>query len=123
MTKLTIFDHAVFVHAKWKHQLRQAIETGKSEWTVAEVEADDGCELGDWFEHLPLAKKNSAQFSHLSSLHSEFHQAASEVLALALSGRKEEAKEAISSGSRFTQVSTQLTLALTAWAKSDHEQD
>lgn len=123
MTKPTIFDHAVFVHAKWKHHLRQAIETGKSEWTVADVQTDDGCELGDWFEHLPPAKKTSAQFARLKSLHSDFHQAASEVLALALSGRKEEAQKAISSGSRFTKISTKLTLALTAWAKSDKEQN
>ncbi len=33
--------HAIAAHAKWKFYLRQAIETGKSKWTVAEVWPDD----------------------------------------------------------------------------------
>ena len=37
MTDPAIFNHAVFAHAKWKYRLRQAIETGKSDWTVDEV--------------------------------------------------------------------------------------
>ena len=122
MTKPTIFDHAVFTHAKWKRQLRQAIETGKSEWTVSEVQADDRCDLGEWLDHLPLSKKKSEHYSRLRSLHTNFHKAASEVLALALSGKKEEAQEAISFGSRFTDISSKLTLVLSEWAKSDTEQ-
>ena len=122
MTKPTIFEDAVFAHAQWKHRLRQAIETGKSEWTVPEVQADDGCEFGDWLKHVPPSEKTSGRYSHLRSLHSEFHKVASEVPALALSGKKDEAQVAMSTGSRFKEITTQLVLTLSKWAKSDTEQ-
>ena len=59
MTKLTIFDKAVFAHSQWKHRLREAIKTGESEWTVAEVRADDRCDFGEWLDQLPASKKSS----------------------------------------------------------------
>lgn len=122
MTKLTIFEHAIAAHAKWKYRLFQAINTGKSEWTVAGIRADDRCDFGDWLEHLPVAKRTAERYSRVKSLHTEFHKAASEVLALALSGKKEEAQVAVSLGSRFTVVSTNLTMALSEWSESDKEQ-
>ena len=45
--------HAIASHAKWKYRLRQAIDTGMSDWTVAEVRADDRCEFGEWLRDLP----------------------------------------------------------------------
>ena len=92
MTKLTIFDKAIAAHAKWKYRLFQAINTGESDWTVAEIRADDCCDFGDWLKHLPVAKRTSERYARVKSLHTEFHQAASEVLALALAGKKEEGK-------------------------------
>jgi hypothetical protein len=122
MTNLTIFDKAVFAHAKWKHRLRQAIQTGKSEWTVAEVQADDRCDFGDWLKKLSPSKKTSESYRDLRTLHTEFHDAASEVLALALAGKKDEAQVAMSTGSRFTEISTKLVLSLSKWAKSETEE-
>lgn len=119
MAELNIFDRAIAAHAKWKYRLFQAINTGKSEWTVAEIRADDGCDFGDWLDHLPVAARSSERYSRVRSLHTEFHQVASEVLELALSGKKEEAQAAISLGSRFTEISTNLTMALSEWAESD----
>ena len=119
MTDPTIFDKAVFAHAKWKHRLRQAIETSKSEWTVAEVQADDRCDFGDWLKNLPLSKRTSERYRDLRTLHTEFHVAASEVLALALAGKKEQAQVAMSTGSRFAEISTRLVLSLSKWAKTD----
>jgi methyl-accepting chemotaxis protein len=123
MTNLTIFEKAVSAHAQWKSRLREAIETGKSEWTVADVRADDRCEFGDWLEKFPLSKKTSDRYTHLRSLHTDFHKAASEVLELALAGKKEEAENAMSRGSRFSNTSTELVLTLSKWAKSDAQQD
>jgi hypothetical protein len=121
MTNAQIFEKAVFAHAKWKHRLRESIKTGKSEWTVAEVRADDRCDFGEWLKSLPLPKKTSERYGDLRSLHTEFHQAASEVLALALSGRTDEAQAAMSAGSRFTEISTKLVLSLSKWSKADTE--
>jgi hypothetical protein len=121
MAKPTVFDHAVFAHAKWKHHLRQAIETGQSDWTVAEVRADDRCEFGNWLQNLPPLKKRSERFSCLRSLHTEFHAAAAEVLAMALSGKKKEAQTAMAPGSRFSKISAELTLTLSKWSESGGE--
>lgn len=119
MKSPTIFDHAIFAHAKWKRHLREAIETGKSEWTVAEVKANDHCELGNWLKQLPNDKKISERYSHLCSLHADFHDAASTVLALALSGKIKDAQDEIAAGSHFSKISTKLTLTLSQWAKSE----
>ena len=119
MTKLNIFEQAVLAHAQWKHRLRQAIETGKSEWTVAEVKADDRCDFGGWLKNLPPSQQRSERFNHLRSLHTEFHKVASDVLALALLGKTAEAQDAMSMGSRFLDISTKLVLNLSEWAKSD----
>ena len=70
----------------------------------------------------PWRRVRSERYSRVKSLHTEFHKAASEVLALALSGKKEEAQVAVSLGSRFTVVSTNLTMALSEWSESDKEQ-
>jgi methyl-accepting chemotaxis protein len=112
MSKLNTFEKAVFAHAQWKRRLRQAIETGDSEWSVEEVRADDRCEFGGWLERLPAGKKTSERYSSLRALHSEFHEAASEVLELALAGRKQEAGEAMRMGSRFMEVSSRLVRTL-----------
>ena len=51
--------HAIAAHAKWKFYLRQAIDTGTSEWTVAEVRPDDGCEFGTWLLALPPGSRGA----------------------------------------------------------------
>jgi hypothetical protein len=119
MTKSSVFDEAVFAHSQWKHRLRQAIEKGTSEWSVAEAKADDRCEFGKWLDRLPTAEKTSAHYSDLTSSHAEFHRAAAEVLALALSGKQAEARDAMAPGSRFRTISTKLVLQLSDMAKRE----
>jgi hypothetical protein len=110
--------HAIAAHAKWKFYLRQAIETGKSKWTVAEVRPDDRCEFGTWLLALPPGDRHSQHFEEVRGLHAEFHKEAADVLKLALAGRREEAEAAIAPGSRFAKVSTRLTITMTAWRKA-----
>jgi hypothetical protein len=117
----TIFDKAVFAHAQWKHRLRKAIDSGECEWTVVEVKQDDRCDFGQWLKKLPLSEKTSEQYRELQQMHTEFHKAASEVLALALAGKKEEAQTAMSQGSHFADISAKLVVSLTKWSKSDKE--
>jgi hypothetical protein len=119
MAELTIFDRAIAAHAKWTWRLVQAIKTGESQWTVAEIRADDRCDFGAWLKQLPVGMRLSERYSHINSLHTEFHEAASDVLELALAGKKEEAKAAIALGSRFTGISTELTMALSDWGESE----
>jgi hypothetical protein len=110
--------HAIAAHAKWKFYLRQAIDTGMSEWTVAEVRPDNRCEFGTWLLALPPGDRDSQHWDEVRQLHAEFHKEAAEVLKLALAGRREEADAAIAQGSRFAKVSTKLTITMTAWKKA-----
>jgi hypothetical protein len=109
---------AIAAHAKWKFHLRQAIETGTSDWTVNEVRTDNRCEFGKWLQALPLGDRKSEHCENVRQLHAEFHKEAAEVLRLALARRREEAEVAIAQGSRFTKASTKLTIAMTAWHKA-----
>ncbi len=107
----------IAAHAKWKYYLRQAIDTGQSEWTVPTVRVDDRCEFGKWLHALPPADQLGEHWKTVKVRHGDFHRAAAEVLGLALSGRRGEAEAAIAQGSQFAEVSKQLTLAMMAWKK------
>jgi hypothetical protein len=119
MTNVSIFDQAISAHAQWKRRLNEAIDSGSSEWTVSEVRADDRCEFGKWLNTLCDLEKSSDSCLHLRSLHTEFHHAASEVLELALAGKKDDARAAMSPGNRFNQTSTELVLTLGEWRRSE----
>jgi len=121
MTKLTLFDRAIAAHGRWKYRLFQATSTGKSQWTEAEVRADDGCDFGVWLKQLPISRRLSQRCARIRALHIEFHEIAADVLVLALAGRKDEAKAMMALGSRFSEVSAALTMALSEWAEAEPE--
>lgn len=95
-----------------------AIETGKSEWTVRGIRSYDTCEFGKWLASLPAADSSSPHCKKVAELHAEFHKAAAEVLEIALSGRKQEGEAAVSLGSRFSLISSDLTMAVSAWKEA-----
>jgi methyl-accepting chemotaxis protein len=109
---------AIAAHAKWKYYLRQAINTGRSEWTVPKVRVDDQCEFGIWLRSVEQADRVCGHWQAVQDRHAEFHRAAAHVLALALSGRREDAEAAIAPGSAFAEVSKQLTFAVMAWKEA-----
>ena len=115
MVDTSQIDRGILAHAKWKNRLFDAVNTGKSESTVQDTRSDNQCEFGKWLASLPPSEKSSEHFQKVTALHAEFHQAASEVLELALSARKEEAEAAIAVGSRFPLISSNLTMAMSAW--------
>ena len=93
--------HAIASHAKWKYRLRQAIETGASEWTVPTVRVDDRCEFGTWLRSIPPADHDGHHWATVRDRHAEFHRAAADVLDLALTGHRDEAEAAIAARSPF----------------------
>ncbi len=111
-------DKAIAAHAHWKSHLRQAIETGKSEWTLARVRPDNLCEFGRWLGERPAPQRMTEHYKSVHDLHTRFHTEAAHVLEIALSGRREDAKAAMAVGSPFANVSSKLTIAMTAWKKS-----
>ncbi|MFZ5831612.1 MAG: CZB domain-containing protein [Planctomycetota bacterium] len=111
-------DRAVAIHAKWKYRLMDAIESGKSEWRVADVRVDDSCEFGKWLGALPLSDRLSPHAQKVKALHTDFHRTAADVLEMALAGRRAEATAAMALGSRFAEVSSNLTMAVAAWKEA-----
>jgi hypothetical protein len=117
MMELHPIDRAIAAHARWKSHLRQAIETGKSEWTPERVRPDNLCEFGRWLLERSPTEKAAEQFRTVRDLHARFHLEASRVLELALTGHREQATAAMAIGSPFATVSSKLTTTLTAWKK------
>jgi hypothetical protein len=111
-------EKAIVFHARWKYRLMDAINTGKSEWSVGDVRTDNACEFGKWLLALPLSGRLNENCKKVRTLHAEFHMLAANVLELALAGRKEEATAAMALGSRFSAVSSSLTMAVTAWKEA-----
>jgi methyl-accepting chemotaxis protein len=115
MITAEVLDHAIAAHAKWKYRLREAIDTGTSQWQVQDVRTDNACEFGKWLIEVPLSQRLSEHYKTVRDLHAQFHVAAADVLALALAGLRDEANAAIAIGSRFAAVSSKLTMAVVAW--------
>ena len=110
---------AVTAHAAWKLRLAQAIATGSSDFTVPVVRQDNQCPFGKWlYGEIDPISRRSPDYEKVRTLHAGFHVAAAAVLALALAGKRVEAEAAMAPGSEFARVSTQLTLALTAWQRA-----
>lgn len=118
MNTVEALDHAIAAHAKWKYRLMEAIDTGKSSHRVSDVRTDSGCDFGKWLIGLPLSERLSAHAQKVRALHAEFHRLAADVLEMALAGRKAEATAAMALRSRFAEVSSDLTMAVTAWKQS-----
>ena len=110
-------NKALLAHGAWKHRLNTAVTTGKSEFTVAQVETDDRCDFGQWFYGLPADLRATQCANKVRELHAQFHREAARVLGLALRGDKEHALKALGPGEKYSTVSGQLTLNLQKWER------
>lgn len=106
---------AISAHGMWKARLNDAIETGKSEFSVATVVTDDHCDFGKWLKGATLELKNNPHYKKCVELHSQFHKQAADVLSLAIAGKKEEATKATGLGSPFSSATSALVKELMAW--------
>ena len=102
-------------HGLWKQRLLDAIRTGKSEWTPEVVCQDNQCEFGKWLYACSAEEKSSPHYNKIKSLHANFHKSASNVLKLALAGKKSEAEGAVGDGSEYKTVSADLTKEMMSW--------
>lgn len=108
-------DTALYAHSLWKKRLQEAIENGRSEFLVETVKKDNACQFGQWLYGLTEAEKGKEDFKNIQTLHAEFHKTAAEILALAVSGRKEEALKKIEFGGGYGKITGKLVLALNDW--------
>ncbi|MEZ5403465.1 MAG: CZB domain-containing protein [Bryobacteraceae bacterium] len=111
-------DKWVAAHGMWKARLNTAIENGKLDVPAATVRLDNYCDFGKWLygASIPDGQKQTEHYTKVKALHADFHKAAAAVAALAEAGKPVEARNRM--GGEFAKVSSQLTLAMTAWKKS-----
>ena len=107
---------AILAHGMWKSHLAMAIGSGQSKFVPAEAKKEDTCQFGKWLLSDPNLKK-SPHFTNIRALHATFHQEAAKVLTLALEGKKDDARAAMSREQPFEATSATLTKALLAWKK------
>lgn len=123
MTTSTLSDQitaAIGAHGMWKGRLKAAIDSGKSDAAPQAVEDDHACSFGKWLygPELSASDKASAHYKKSADLHRRFHQAAANVLSLALAGKKQQANQALDDNHDFAKISRELTRALVAWKEA-----
>ena len=118
MSHAESISKAIGAHAQWKLRLKQAIDTGKSEWTVERVNPDNLCDFGKWLYSLPEVEQQKENWQRIRALHAEFHREAAKVLGLALRGAQAEARQLMAFGSVYANVSSKLTWTMMEWRKA-----
>lgn len=108
---------AIHAHGTWKLRLSTAIATGKSDADPYTTKCDNLCAFGQWLygPTIDSATRAGKPYQVVKRLHAEFHDTASRVLDLALSGRKQEARMLMDD--EYAQRSDKLIRALTKWRK------
>ncbi|MBL8306553.1 MAG: CZB domain-containing protein [Rubrivivax sp.] len=107
------FNSAIEAHRQWKVKLRKAIAE-QEKLDADTICRDDQCPLGRWI-HGPGGAQWGGRptFVELLGKHAEFHQAAADVARKINAGQLSEAERLIGSGSKFSQVSTEVATLLT----------
>jgi methyl-accepting chemotaxis protein len=120
MTNKAEIEKAIGAHGMWKTRLKQAIDTGELDVSVATIQADNQCVFGKWLygPTLTPADTSSVHYKKVKELHAQFHIIASKVAALALTGKKEEAEKMMRLTGEYTALSAKLTQAMMDWKKS-----
>ena len=112
-------EKAIAAHGMWKQRLLSAIESGTSDFTVAQVAVDNRCDFGKFYYALPRELRESEQGRRIQQLHASFHTAASQILGMALQGERDRAKQALSAGSAYDRLTEDLGRALRTWKETD----
>jgi len=115
MANIDEINKAIGVHGMWKQRLREAIDTGRSDFTVERVRPENLCDFGKWLHALPPTDKVSPQWKTVQDLHAKFHLEASRILGLAISGKTQDAEKALAPNSPFGDASGKLTISMMTW--------
>ncbi len=99
-------DKAIWAHSRWKTHLKNAIETGQSDFSVEQTRNHHTCAFGQWLDS--KEGKRLRDYQEIAKLHQAFHEEASHILSLALAGQKKDASDKIQLGSQFSQLTAQL---------------
>ena len=108
-------DAALTTHVQWKKRLQEAISTDKSEFRPGIVKLDNACDFGKWLYGFSEEDRRSQDYIKVKELHANFHIIASEILQLALSGKKDEAQNMLAMGGNYGIATDKLVFALQTW--------
>jgi hypothetical protein len=98
---------AIDAHTQWFVKLCIAIHSGTSQFKPEIVRTDDNCEFGKWLRS-DFPDRNMPNIQEIKLLHAKFHQQAAEVLALAITGKRDEALKLLEIASGIRKSSTEL---------------
>lgn len=112
MFSIEKIDSALTFHKHWKTHLQEVVQTGISDFTVADARSDRACDFGKWIYKVWDNEKDNPDFIKIKRMHAEFHKAAAEILELAVSGKKDEAGKKLEKGESFDKISEELISAL-----------
>lgn len=118
MTHADEIKKAIATHSLWKSRLGQAIDSGRSQWSVEEIAAADQCELGRWLQSVEATGEYAVRIERLRELHRKFHREAAQVLQLTHGGQNGVAKMAMAAGSPFDRLTNELTRELMLWSQA-----
>ncbi len=106
------FDQAILAHSAWKRKLRLYLSKADHSLTVADVAADDRCQLGEWIAGEGRKYSGLPDFANLSTQHTRFHKAAADILNKA--GRGQEVSDELvpGSNSEFSKASASIVRAI-----------
>ena len=112
---------ALAAHAKWKTHLKNAVESGSSEFSVPTVARDDQCAFGKWL-YGPAAAElgGSPHYAACKQAHAQFHASAAEVLGLAVGGQRDEAQKRLGVGQDFARRSAAVASEILAWLEEQN---
>jgi len=108
----------IAAHSFWATHLRVAIDQCQSSHSPEAVREATCCTFGRWLDKRAAELCRFPQFSEARELHVRFHAATSEVLELALAGRREQALARLAEGSAFNETARDLTRAMISWRRS-----
>jgi len=92
-----LLNAAITSHARWKGQLREAIDRGELPDPIS-VRADDRCDLGKWIYGEGAAYQTASEYQDLKLLHAQFHEIAASVVKTIINDNKANAKVQLESG-------------------------
>ncbi|MFA6280701.1 MAG: CZB domain-containing protein [Bdellovibrionales bacterium] len=110
MTTQEEIQTAIQAHAMWKINILKIIESGSSSLTPEQVRDDHQCAFGQWLygHEAPPEITDGARCQRCFDLHARFHILTSEIMEMALQGKRKEAIDAMTEPSPYCTLSDAL---------------
>jgi hypothetical protein len=106
---------AIRMHKTWLDRLKDAADTGRSEYSVATVARDDICPIGIWLSETIAPELRESPLHVITvARHAVFHRSAARLLSLALAGDPSVAAS-FERGGDFQMVDSLMLNALEDW--------